>query len=186
MQYAPTNLASTAVTYQTWDAWAGPLFKETCLQTMAEHRGGVTALAFAGDCTLISTARDGSIRLWRPQRGRKLLRFPFFCCVKCISAYPLVGGQVSRQIGKTFHNHFCPQNKGQFYWLKFSYFFVLCVPFFCPASVQKNALCDPTKSKSYRGCFYYRPAEISNILVGCPIAETAKTYVDRNSPNRIK
>ncbi|CAN0053971.1 unnamed protein product, partial [Ectocarpus sp. 8 AP-2014] len=45
---------------------------------MAEHRGGVTALAFAGDTTLISTARDGSVRLWRPQRGRKLLRFPFF------------------------------------------------------------------------------------------------------------
>ncbi|CAM9347121.1 unnamed protein product, partial [Hapterophycus canaliculatus] len=73
---------------KAWNAWAGPPFKETCLQTMAEHRGGVTALAFAGDTTLISTARDGSVRLWRPQRGRKLLRFPFFCCVKCLSAYP--------------------------------------------------------------------------------------------------
>ncbi|CAN0224489.1 unnamed protein product, partial [Ectocarpus sp. 12 AP-2014] len=76
---------STDHTIKVWDAWAGPPFKEACLQTMAEHRGGVTALAFAGDTTLISTARDGSVRLWRPQQGRKLLRFPFFCCVKCLS-----------------------------------------------------------------------------------------------------
>ncbi|CAM9120840.1 unnamed protein product, partial [Scytosiphon promiscuus] len=90
---------STDHTIKVWNAWAGPPLKETCLQTMAEHRGGVTALAFAGDTTLISTSRDGSVRLWRPQRGRKLLRFPFFCCVKCLSVYPVVGRRVSQSIG---------------------------------------------------------------------------------------
>ncbi|CAN0464501.1 unnamed protein product [Ectocarpus sp. 12 AP-2014] len=91
---------STDHTIKVWDAWAGPPFKEACLQTMAEHRGGVTALAFAGDTTLISIARDGSVRLWRPQRGRKLLRFPFFCCVKCLFVYPTaVGRGMSRSIG---------------------------------------------------------------------------------------
>lgn len=86
--------------YKVWNAWAGPPFKEICLQTMAEHRGGITALAFAGDATLISTSRDGSVRLWRPQRGRRLLRFPFFCCVKRLSVNSFVRGVASRPAGE--------------------------------------------------------------------------------------
>ncbi|CAM9333629.1 unnamed protein product, partial [Discosporangium mesarthrocarpum] len=73
-------------TIKVWDAWTETLTKECCLQTLAQHDRGITALAFSTDASLLSASRDGTVRVWRPQGGRKLLRYPFFCSVKILRA----------------------------------------------------------------------------------------------------
>ena len=42
--------------------------------------GSVTALADAHDGTVLSCSADGSLRLWKPQRGRHFLAQTFLEC----------------------------------------------------------------------------------------------------------
>lgn len=81
-------------TVKIWDIHSDTPGRESCLQTLTDSHGTVTAVAFARDGSILACSRDGKLRVYRAQKGRGLLLNPFFCCVRtldlstCVPAPP--------------------------------------------------------------------------------------------------
>ena len=56
------------------------------IQTLYGHTGQVSGLCDGCDGTVLSCSLDGTIRIWRPQRGRELMLKPFFECINVVAA----------------------------------------------------------------------------------------------------
>ena len=50
------------------------------LQTLYGHEGSITQIADSHDGTILSISVDGTVRLWKPQRGRNFLSQAFLEC----------------------------------------------------------------------------------------------------------
>jgi WD40 repeat protein len=65
---------------RTIKIWSPTTTKPLCIQTLYGHEGTITQIADGHDGTLLSCSVDGTLRLWKPQRGRKIMLHHFLEC----------------------------------------------------------------------------------------------------------
>jgi len=53
---------------------------EPVLQKLCGHEGTITSVVGAGGGSFISSSVDGCFKMWKPQDGRSLMKFPFYEC----------------------------------------------------------------------------------------------------------
>jgi len=70
-------------TIKVWDPWVREL-KDSCIQTVVGHGGTINALACGTDC-LVSCSNDCTIKVWRPDRDRRILLYPWFLLTQTIT-----------------------------------------------------------------------------------------------------
>jgi WD40 repeat protein len=77
---SPTGIVVSGSSDRTIKIWSPNSSKPVCIQTLYGHEGTVTQVVDGHDGTLLSTSVDGSLRLWKPQRGRKMMLHHFLEC----------------------------------------------------------------------------------------------------------
>lgn len=65
---------------RTIKIWSPMSSKPVCIQTLYGHEGTITQIVDGHDGTILSCSVDGTLRLWKPQRGRKLMLHHFLEC----------------------------------------------------------------------------------------------------------
>jgi WD40 repeat protein len=65
---------------RTIKIWSPISTKPYCIQTLYGHEGTITQIVDGCDGTLLSCSIDGTLRLWKPQRGRKIMLHRFLEC----------------------------------------------------------------------------------------------------------
>ena len=66
-------------TIKVWEVWAEKSMEETCKQTLVGHGSTVTAIVERAGA-LVSCSTDGTVRVWRPEKGRELLTRVYLAC----------------------------------------------------------------------------------------------------------
>ena len=55
------------------------------IQTLYGHSGQISGICDGNDGTILSCSLDGTIRIWKPQKGRELMLKPFFECINVVT-----------------------------------------------------------------------------------------------------
>jgi WD40 repeat protein len=66
--------------------------KDNLVQTLYGHGGTITAIANGKRGNIISASLNGVFKVWQPQRGRDMMKYPYFECCFSHCASPSGGG----------------------------------------------------------------------------------------------
>ena len=69
-------------TIKVWDPYVREM-KDACIQSIVGHGGTVNAIACGTDC-IVSCSNDNTIKVWRPDRDRRILLYPWFLLTQTI------------------------------------------------------------------------------------------------------